>query len=268
MRRLILTAFAAVVLALPLTATAHTSGCHSAHSCPSDHHTYVWYDAAGQGWDCAKPDATEYDPSLDTTIITYDGYTYDCRAAGTTAPAPTTTAPPPGADSDGDGVLDQSDACPTQPAATPDGCPAPTPPPATSAAPSAACHVRGPLPDPSCTPGARLRVSAAQVCRRGYSRRVRNVPQSVKERVYDEYGITSHSAGQYEVDHLISLELGGSNSIRNLFPEAALPRPGFHEKDMLENRLHAKVCAGKMTLKAAQRAIRTNWVRAYRREFR
>jgi hypothetical protein len=69
------------------------------------------------------------------------------------------------------------------------------------------------------------------------------------------------------VDHLIPLELGGSNSIRNLFPEAALPRPGFHEKDRLENRLHRKVCAGTISLTSAQRQFVRNWLRAYRREF-
>jgi hypothetical protein len=85
--------------------------------------------------------------------------------------------------------------------------------------------------------------------------------------VYARYGITSHVTGQYEVDHLISLELGGSNSIKSLFPEAAEPRPGFHEKDRLENRLHKLVCAGKMKLKTAQRGIRTNWLKLYRRIF-
>lgn len=82
--------------------------------------------------------------------------------------------------------------------------------------------------------------------------------------MYAEYGIASHSPGEYEVDHLISLELGGSNAVANLWPEAALPRPGFHEKDALENRLHALVCAGRMTLAQAQRLIATNWLAAYR----
>ena len=42
----------------------------------------------------------------------------------------------------------------------------------------------------------------------------RNVPESEKRQVYAEYGIRSHASGQYEVDHLIPLELSGSNSIR------------------------------------------------------
>src|SRR3954451_19219534 len=83
------------LLALGVTgAFAHQSGCHSQHSCPSDHHSYVWYDSSGQGWDCAEPGAREYDPSRDTTTISYGGYTYYCRAAGSTTPTTTTTAPP------------------------------------------------------------------------------------------------------------------------------------------------------------------------------
>jgi hypothetical protein len=42
----------------------------------------------------------------------------------------------------------------------------------------------------------------------------------VKRKVYAEYGITHHEPSEFEVDHLISLELGGSNSIRNLWPES------------------------------------------------
>lgn len=66
-----------------LSATNHRSPCHSSHSCPSDHHSYVWYDAAGQGWDCAKPGAPEV-TSADTQTIFYDGLRYLCHAAGGT----------------------------------------------------------------------------------------------------------------------------------------------------------------------------------------
>jgi hypothetical protein len=42
-------------------------------------------------------------------------------------------------------------------------------------------------------------------------------------------------------------------------------KPGFHKKDRLENRLHALVCAEDLKIRAAQKAIATNWVSAYRR---
>ncbi len=125
------------------------------------------------------------------------------------------------------------------------------------------CQVQGALPDRDCTPGSVLNVSASQVCQPGYASSVRNVPQSEKDQVYAEYGIASHAAGQYEVDHLVSLELGGSNDIANLWPEAASPTPGFHQKDMVENYLHGQVCSGKMTLADAQREIATNWLAVY-----
>jgi hypothetical protein len=98
---------------------------------------------------------------------------------------------------------------------------------------------------------------------------VRNVPQSVKNAVYRAYGISKHFNGQNgEVDHLVSLELGGANTAdshpaANLCPEAATPTPGSHQKDRLENLLHTRVCDGKMTLRAAQKAIATDWLAEY-----
>ncbi len=61
------------------------------------------------------------------------------------------------------------------------------------------------------------------------------------------------------------LELAGSNDIANLWPEAAEPRPGFHEKDQVENYLHDQVCGGAMSLPEAQRAIASNWLDVYQR---
>jgi hypothetical protein len=54
---------------------------------------------------------------------------------------------------------------------------------------------------------------------------VRNVPAKMKREVYEEYGVTSHGRGDYEVDHLIPLELGSSNSIKNLWPESHQTSP-------------------------------------------
>jgi excalibur calcium-binding domain-containing protein len=116
---------------------------------------------------------------------------------------------------------------------------------------------RGAHPDAHCTPGKTIAgVTAAQVCTPGYSEGVRNVPQSEKNSVYAEYGIRRHSPGSYEVDHLISLELGGSNSIKNLWPEK---QPGARSKDKLENSLHRQVCDGEISLRTAQRRIVRWW---------
>ena len=126
------------------------------------------------------------------------------------------------------------------------------------------CRANGKLPDLACTPGAIIATATkAKICVSGYSSSVRNVPTSEKNQVYAEYGIYSHTAGQYEVDHDVSLELGGSNDIANLWPEPASPKPGFHEKDKVENYLHSQVCSGAISLKQAQVEIATNWLAVY-----
>jgi hypothetical protein len=126
------------------------------------------------------------------------------------------------------------------------------------------CQAANGLPDSACTPGAIFSdATTSQICAPGYSQNVRNVPESEKDQVYAEYGIATHSSGEYEVDHLISLELGGSNEISNLWPEAANPKPGFHEKDKVENYLHDQVCNGAISLIQAQQQIATNWLEVY-----
>ena len=126
------------------------------------------------------------------------------------------------------------------------------------------CQAHNALPDSACTPGAILSTGTQDaICKSGYAKSVRNVPNSEKNQVYAEYGITSHAPGQYEVDHLVSLELGGSNEIANLWPELASPKPGFHEKDKVENYLHDQVCSGAVSLQQAQTEIATNWLGIY-----
>jgi hypothetical protein len=100
---------------------------------------------------------------------------------------------------------------------------------------------------------------------------IRNVPQSEKHQVETEYGLAAKSYGStLEIDHIVSLELGGSNDISNLYPEKATlagHTPGFHIKDKLENAAHKAVCAGVITLRSAQQLIASNWELFYKKLF-
>ena len=150
---------------------------------------------------------------------------------------------------------------PSQPAAViaePNAAPgAYSPAPRTK---ESACAVRGPLPDPACTPGAVMTTDIDVVCHRSTKER-RRVSSEVHRLAFTEYGFTyPQPRGAFEVDHLIPLELGGDNTISNLWAEAAEPAPGFHQKDKVENYLHRQVCAGAMTLVDAQRQIATDWL--------
>jgi len=124
------------------------------------------------------------------------------------------------------------------------------------------------LPDPALTPGDTFPVTAEDACTSGYSESVRNVSPEEKSAVFAEYGIAHHHKGEFEVDHLISLELGGSNDIKNLWPQSYETQPwNAHVKDQLENELHDRVCDGLMTLPEAQHLIAGNWISAYKQIF-
>jgi len=130
--------------------------------------------------------------------------------------------------------------------------------------------VRGVRPDRRCSPGA---ISAGLtrnvICSpRFRTSAIRNVPESVKFAVERAYGMPPrHYGHSIEIDHIVSLELGGSNDIANLYPEPGTGTASYHAKDQLENRLHDMVCNGEMTLRAAQRGIAGDWVALYRRVF-
>ncbi len=128
----------------------------------------------------------------------------------------------------------------------------------------------GALPDRRCSPGAYYSKLTAQVlCSSSFhTSSVRNVPDSEKHQVELEYGLAPRLYGStLEIDHIVSLELGGSNDIANLYPERAGTHPGFRVKDVLENKLHALVCGGRMALRTAQRQIAANWEALYREVF-
>ena len=127
----------------------------------------------------------------------------------------------------------------------------------------------GQLPDPRCTPGS-IDPAVTQadihstICKPGYTKKVRPAA-SLTDRfkfdvAYPAYG--DARSKRTELDHLVSLELGGSNDAANLWPESP-PTP--NPKDKVENALHAAVCDGRVTLAAAQNAIASDWLTAVKR---
>jgi hypothetical protein len=123
-------------------------------------------------------------------------------------------------------------------------------------------------PDRELTPGAVRPVSLSEICSGGPSDKNRTVPRSVQLEVFRKYGIPNARPEDYEVDYLITPELGGSDDIRNLWPQPFLANGWTaYVKDDLEDRLHDMVCHGDLDLSTAQREIARDWVSAYKRYF-
>lgn len=60
-------------LIVPAIAPAHRSGCHGAHSCPSDHATYKW-----RGKLCVKPSSNQRTSAFSKKVRAA-GLTYYCK---------------------------------------------------------------------------------------------------------------------------------------------------------------------------------------------
>jgi hypothetical protein len=125
------------------------------------------------------------------------------------------------------------------------------------------------LPDAKCTPGA-VNPDVTQgniqttICRPGYTRTIR--PSSYRMRKVEAERMKAYGAkgtrADYELDHLISLEIGGCpDCSTNLWPEPYKGKWNAHDKDKVENALHRAVCSGRMSLREAQEIISTDWRR-------
>jgi len=129
-------------------------------------------------------------------------------------------------------------------------------------------------PDPSRTPGA-INPDVTQanidetICVRGWTRTVRPPEEytyDLKREQLRLWGYEDQQTRDYEEDHLIPLELGGSQtSPQNLWPEPWDGPWNAHVKDRLENYLHAEVCGGRMPLQEAQSEIAEDWIGAYQK---
>ena len=130
------------------------------------------------------------------------------------------------------------------------------------------------LPNSARTPGA-LNPSVTQatigrtICVTGWTATIRpssSVTTGLKvAQLASGYTYRGDTAtGDYEEDHLISLELGGAPSAEaNLWPEPYNSPEGARVKDVLENKLHSLICGRTITLLTAQRTIASNWWIAY-----
>lgn len=122
-------------------------------------------------------------------------------------------------------------------------------------------------PDLRLTPGATVPVTQGDVCG-SEERSVPAIPVSLQQKVFERYGVNQPRDGQYEVDFLITPELGGATDIHNLWPEPYHNAVwNAHVKDQLEDRLHSMVCGGQVDLGTAQRDIASDWIAAYRKYF-
>lgn len=124
----------------------------------------------------------------------------------------------------------------------------------------------GALPIAALTPGATWDVSAADLC--AGTRHTRAITPEMRAGVLAAYGMEAVPPDEYELDYLVTPELGGATDPRNLWPQRYGSRVwNARVKDELERLLPELVCSRKLDLQTAQRDIAVDWVGAYKKYF-
>jgi hypothetical protein len=97
----------------------------------------------------------------------------------------------------------------------------------------------------------------------------RQVSDAIRLEVLRGYGMERVPPAEYELDYLITPELGGAPSAQNLWPQRYASRTwNAHVKDQLERLLPQLVCDGAISLQTAQKDIAVDWIAAYKKYLR
>lgn len=123
------------------------------------------------------------------------------------------------------------------------------------------------LPRRTLTPGAVAPVAVDALCGTSAVDNDPPVNPVLQQAVFKEYGLPNSSTVAYELDYLITPALGGSDDIKNLWPQPYSSTWNARVKDQLEDHLHELVCQGQVQLTTAQKEIATDWISAYKRYF-
>ncbi len=123
------------------------------------------------------------------------------------------------------------------------------------------------LPNSTLTPGVvEPKLTAAVLTAKGFHTGPwRNVPQSEKNAVYKEYGVSQKDHTLFEVDHLCPIVCGGSNDVHNLWAQGWNLNVngidlGAHTKDRCEVAAMEALRKGTMTLADIQTGFKSDWV--------
>ncbi len=110
------------------------------------------------------------------------------------------------------------------------------------------------LPNPKLTPG---KIAERDKDRGG-------VTIKMERQVFARYRLPWTRRAEFKLDHLIPVELGGADTIKNLWPQSLRIRPyGADRKEWLTEILLERIARKQITLEQAREQIRRDWIDAF-----
>jgi hypothetical protein len=110
------------------------------------------------------------------------------------------------------------------------------------------------VPNPKLTPG---KVAKHEKDQQG-------VTLAMEQKVFARYHLPWSRRAEFKIDHLIPVELGGADTIDNLWPQNLRAKPyGTDRKELLTEVLLQRIARGQITLAQAQEQISKDWIDAF-----
>jgi hypothetical protein len=110
------------------------------------------------------------------------------------------------------------------------------------------------VPNPKLTPG--------KVAQRDKDRS--GVTVAMEQKIFARYRLPWSRRAEFKIDHLIPRELGGADTLDNLWPQSIRAKPyGADRKELLTEVLVARIAKGQITLAQAQEQISKDWIDAF-----
>jgi hypothetical protein len=101
---------------------------------------------------------------------------------------------------------------------------------------------------------------ASTICKSHYVNKIKSqISTKTSTEVFAEYAIAKKKRSSYAIDHLVPLDLGGTNALTNLWPIPLKGTATPKRKAVVDAAVHKSMCAGFISLATAQGLFNMNW---------
>ena len=101
---------------------------------------------------------------------------------------------------------------------------------------------------------------ANTICKPSYVKKIKSqITNETSTKIFAEYSIAKKKRSDYAIDHLVPVDMGGTNALTNLWPIPLKGTATPQRKAVVDAAVRKSMCAGFISLAAAQGLFNISW---------